>query len=113
MHYYCAISEIVCLVDLPREQVAEALGLNLIVAMTAFKEKFGEVCLAVLPFISIIFVVLEPTTAIILFGLMFFFGGVLMPLYSLVVAHANDHAAQGEFVGEVIDPIGSLLAGNA
>ena len=48
--------------------------------------------------VSIIFVVLEPTTAIILFGLMFFFGGVLMPLYSLVVAHANDHAAAGEFV---------------
>lgn len=38
------------------------IGLNLIVAMTAFKEKFGEICLAVLPFIGIIFVVLMLVT---------------------------------------------------
>ena len=46
------------------------LGLNLIVAMTAFRAKFGEVCLAVLPFISIILLVLMivtyvPDTALI------------------------------------------------
>jgi MFS family permease len=34
----------------------------------------------------------------ILFVLMFLFGGVLMPLYSLVVAHANDHANPDDFV---------------
>lgn len=33
-----------------------------------------------------------------LFGLMFLFGGVLMPLYSIVTAYANDHAAPDEFV---------------
>ena len=38
------------------------IGLNLIVAMTAFKEKFGEICLAVLPFIGIIFTVLMIVT---------------------------------------------------
>lgn len=48
--------------------------------------------------VSVIFVILEPTSAILLFGLMFVFGGVLMPLYSLVVAHANDHADAGAFV---------------
>jgi MFS family permease len=31
----------------------------------------------------------------VLFVLMFLFGGVLMPLYSLVVAYANDHADPG------------------
>ena len=48
--------------------------------------------------VSIILVILQPTNAILLFALMFLFGGVLMPLYSLVVSHANDHAAPGEFV---------------
>ena len=33
-----------------------------------------------------------------LFVMMFFFGSVLMPLYSIVVAHANDHASPGDFV---------------
>ncbi|MFZ2100108.1 MAG: MFS transporter [Oricola sp.] len=35
---------------------------------------------------------------IALTALMFLFGGVLMPLYSIVTAHANDHAAPDEFV---------------
>lgn len=48
--------------------------------------------------VSVILVVLQPTDRTILFVLMFLFGGVLMPMYSLVVAHANDHAATGEFV---------------
>jgi C4-dicarboxylate transporter, DctM subunit len=34
------------------------LGLNLIVAMTAFRESFVEICLAVLPFIALIFGIL-------------------------------------------------------
>ena len=34
----------------------------------------------------------------ILMVLMFLFGGVLMPLYSLVVAYANDHADPNDFV---------------
>jgi len=34
----------------------------------------------------------------VLFVLMFLFGGVLMPLYSLVVAYANDHADPNDFV---------------
>ena len=38
------------------------IGLNLIVAMTAFKEKFGEICLAVIPFAAIIFAVLMIVT---------------------------------------------------
>ena len=38
------------------------LGLNLIVAMTAFKENFLEICRAVLPFIVIIFAVLLVVT---------------------------------------------------
>ncbi|MCI5073459.1 MFS transporter [Oricola sp.] len=33
-----------------------------------------------------------------LFALMFLFGGVLMPLYSIIVAHANDHADPDDFV---------------
>lgn len=40
------------------------IGLNLIVAMTAFKEKFGLICLSVLPFIAIILVVLLLVTFI-------------------------------------------------
>jgi MFS family permease len=35
---------------------------------------------------------------IIFFGLMFLLGSVLFPIYSLNVAHANDHAAPNEFV---------------
>lgn len=38
------------------------LGLNLIVAMTAFKENFLEICRAVLPFIALIFAVLMLVT---------------------------------------------------
>ncbi|MDZ7824585.1 MAG: MFS transporter [Ahrensia sp.] len=47
---------------------------------------------------SIFFTFLEPRSTVVLFGLMFVFGAVLLPLYSLAVAHANDHAAEGEFV---------------
>lgn len=47
------------------------LGLNLFVAMTAFRARFGEICLAVLPFIGLILVVLlivtyVPQTALFL-----------------------------------------------
>jgi len=38
------------------------MGLNLIVAMTAFKEKFLEICLAVMPFVLLITVVLMAVT---------------------------------------------------
>lgn len=38
------------------------IGLNLIVATTAFKEKFGEICISVLPFIAIIVIVLALVT---------------------------------------------------
>jgi len=38
------------------------IGLNLIVAMTAFKEKFGEICIAVIPLAAIIFAVLMVVT---------------------------------------------------
>ena len=38
------------------------LGLNIIVAMTAFKESFLEICRAVLPFIALIFAVLMVVT---------------------------------------------------
>ena len=38
------------------------MGLNLIVAMTAFREKFLEICHAVLPFIALIFCVLMVVT---------------------------------------------------
>jgi C4-dicarboxylate transporter DctM subunit len=46
------------------------LGLNLIVAMTAFRENFLEICQAVLPFIGLILVVLlivtfVPQTALV------------------------------------------------
>ena len=40
------------------------IGLNLIVAMTAFKERFGLICLSVLPFIAIILAVLAMVTFI-------------------------------------------------
>lgn len=48
--------------------------------------------------VSGVFVALEPTTNVSLFSLMFLFGGILMPLYSLVVAHANDHADPADVV---------------
>ncbi|TCD14150.1 MFS transporter [Oricola cellulosilytica] len=47
--------------------------------------------------LSILFAAAGATLAVIL-GLMFLFGGVLMPLYSLVTAYANDHASPDEFV---------------
>ena len=40
------------------------IGLNLIVAMTAFKENFKEICISVLPFIAIILVVLMIVTLV-------------------------------------------------
>lgn len=64
--------------------------------------------------VSIILVVLQPTDGTTLFVLMFLFGGVLMPMYSLVVSHANDHAAAGEFVETssgllIVFGIGSMI----
>lgn len=63
---------------------------------------------------SLIFVFFEPTSLLILLTLMFFFGGVLMPLYSLIVAHANDRADPGAFVETsstllVVYGIGSMV----
>ena len=40
------------------------IGLNLIVAMTAFRERFREICIAVLPFIAIILAVLLIVTLV-------------------------------------------------
>lgn len=49
-------------------------------------------------FISILLYLLEPGDEPLLFGLMFLFGGFFMPIYSLVVAHGNDHADPSDFV---------------
>jgi MFS family permease len=56
----------------------------------------------------------EPTTNLTLFVTMFLFGGVLMPLYSLVVSHANDHAEPGAFVETsssllIVYAVGSMI----
>ena len=47
------------------------LGLNLIVAMTAFKEKFLEICRAVIPFVMLILAVLMVVTFVPQLTLMF------------------------------------------
>lgn len=56
----------------------------------------------------------EPTGYIDLFIAMLVFGGVMMPLYSLVVAHANDHAEPGAFVETsssllIVYAVGSMI----
>lgn len=43
-------------------------------------------------------VAVDPSTPWIVFLAIFFLGGVLFPIYSLNVAHANDHAEPHEFV---------------
>lgn len=48
--------------------------------------------------VSVILAIASPLPAAPLFVMMFLFGGVLMPLYSLVAAHANDHASSDDFV---------------
>ena len=53
---------IIMVINLEIGFLTPPIGLNLIVAMTAFKEKFGEICVAVLPFIGIIFTVLMIVT---------------------------------------------------
>ncbi|OED37148.1 C4-dicarboxylate ABC transporter permease [Chromatiales bacterium (ex Bugula neritina AB1)] len=62
---------IIMVINLEIGFLTPPIGLNLIVAMTAFKESFREICIAVLPFISIILVVLlivtlVPQTALVL-----------------------------------------------
>lgn len=49
---------IIMVINLEIGFLTPPLGLNLIVAMTAFRESFGEICQAVLPFILLIFGVL-------------------------------------------------------
>jgi len=48
--------------------------------------------------VAAIVVISQPTSGWLLYGLMFLFGGAFMPVYSLVVAHGNDHADPAEFV---------------
>ena len=64
---------IIMVINLEIGFLTPPIGLNLIVAMTAFREKFREICIAVLPFIAIILVVLlvvtlVPQTALFLVG---------------------------------------------
>lgn len=53
---------IVMVINLEIGFLTPPLGLNIIVAMTAFKENFIEICRAVLPFIALIFAVLMIVT---------------------------------------------------
>ncbi len=55
---------IIMVINLEIGFLTPPIGLNLIVAMTAFKEKFSEICLAVLPFIAIILAVLMVVTLV-------------------------------------------------
>ena len=48
--------------------------------------------------ISLTMIMLQPTTPWMIYALMFAFGTVLFPIYSLNVAHANDFAEPSEFV---------------
>ncbi|MDR6431455.1 MFS transporter [Brucella pseudogrignonensis] len=48
--------------------------------------------------ISMIMILIHPTSAYALYGMMFLFGSVIYPIYSLNVAHANDYADASEFV---------------
>jgi len=48
--------------------------------------------------ISIIMLLIHPTSPYALYIMMFLFGSVLYPIYSLNVAHANDYADASEFV---------------
>ena len=53
---------IIMVINLEIGFLTPPMGLNLIVAMTAFREKFLEICRAVLPFIALIFGVLMVVT---------------------------------------------------
>ena len=53
---------IIMVINLEIGFLTPPMGLNLIVAMTAFREKFLEICYAVLPFIALIFGVLMVVT---------------------------------------------------
>jgi len=55
---------IIMVINLEVGFLTPPVGLNLIVAMTAFKERFGLICRSVLPFISLIIVVLMLVTFI-------------------------------------------------
>ena len=48
--------------------------------------------------ISMIMILIHPTSAYALYAMMFLFGSVIYPIYSLNVAHANDYADASEFV---------------
>ncbi|MFC4625704.1 MFS transporter [Daeguia caeni] len=48
--------------------------------------------------LSAIMITFQPTSAIMLYIMMFLFGSVIYPIYSLNVAHANDYADANEFV---------------
>ncbi len=48
--------------------------------------------------LSVLLMVWENPPVTMLFVMMFAFGAVLMPLYSIVIAHGNDHAPDGDFV---------------
>lgn len=43
-------------------------------------------------------VIVQPGAGPLLYAIMFVFGGSFMPIYSLVVAHGNDHADPSDFV---------------
>ena len=53
---------IIMVINLEIGFLTPPIGMNLIVAMTAFKERFGLICLSVLPFIAIILAVLMLVT---------------------------------------------------
>ncbi|OYR19574.1 MFS transporter [Brucella thiophenivorans] len=48
--------------------------------------------------ISLIMLIVHPTSPYALYTMMFLFGSVIYPIYSLNVAHANDYADASEFV---------------
>lgn len=48
--------------------------------------------------LSFIMVLFHPTSPYTLYAMMFLFGSVVFPIYSLNVAHANDYADASEFV---------------
>lgn len=48
--------------------------------------------------LSMVMVLFHPTSPLALYIMMFLFGSVIYPIYSLNVAHANDYADASEFV---------------
>jgi MFS family permease len=48
--------------------------------------------------LSLVMVLFHPTTPYAIYAMMFLFGSVIYPIYSLNVAHANDYADASEFV---------------